>query len=49
MGNVFHQRFNLIVNEKLLNEVAKLVGKDPKNVTEEDINKVVYETVLSKE
>lgn len=46
MGDIYHQRFHLIVNEKLLNEVAKHVGKEPKNVTEKDINDTIYELIV---
>ena len=49
MGEVFHQRFNLVVNEALLNKVAEYLGKEPKNVTEQDINDVIYAIVLAKE
>lgn len=49
MGEVFHQRFSIIVNEQLLKAVAEVVGKEPKNVTEQDITDVVYAKVLGKE
>lgn len=49
MGEVFHQRFNLIVNEALLNKVAEYLDKDPKKVTEQDITDVVYAKVLGQE
>ena len=49
MGEVFHQRFHIVVNEELRNKVAEILGKEPKNVTEQDITDVVYAKVLGQE
>ena len=49
MGEVFHQRYNVIVNEELRAKIAEYKGKEPKNVTEQDVNDYINALSVVKE